>query len=118
MTVEIERHQSNARMSKFVRHNGVVYLAGQTSGGIDIADFQGQTLEVLKRIDALLKEAGSSRTRLLSATIYLKSMADFGAMNVIWEKWLEGGPVPARTTVQSALAMDNLLIEITVIAAA
>ena len=118
MTNEIERHQPNARMRKFVRHNGVVYLAGQTSGGTDFADLQGQTLEVMKRIDALLKEAGSSRARLLSATIYLKSMADFGAMNVIWEKSLEGGPVPARTTVQSALAIDNLLIEITVIAAA
>ncbi|MCL4745888.1 MAG: RidA family protein [Burkholderiaceae bacterium] len=118
MTAEIERHQSNARMSKFVRYGGVVYLAGQTSGGTDIADFQGQTLEVLKRIDALLAEAGSSRARLLSATIYLKSIADFAAMNVIWEKWLEGGPVPARTTVQSALAMDNLLLEITVVAAA
>ncbi len=118
MTSEIERHQSNARMSKFVRHAGVVYLAGQTSGGTDIADFQGQTLEVLKRIDALLAEAGSSRARLLSATIYLKSISDFDAMNVIWEKWLNGGPVPARTTVQSALAMDNLLIEITVVAAA
>ena len=118
MSTEIVRHQSNARMSKFVRHGGVVYLAGQTSGGTDTADFQGQTLEVLKRIDSLLAEAGSSRARLLSATIYLKSMADFSAMNVIWEKWLEGGPVPARTTVQSALAIDNLLIEITVLAAA
>lgn len=118
MTADIERHQSNARMSKFVRHGGVVYLAGQTSGGTDIADFQGQTHEVLKRIDALLAAAGSSRARLLSATIFLKAMADFEAMNGIWEKWLEGGAVPARTTVQSALAMDSLLIEITVIAAA
>lgn len=118
MTAEIERHQPNARMSKFVRHGGVIYLAGQTSGGTDIADLKGQTLEVFNRIDALLAQAGSSRARLLSATIYLKSIADFSAMNVLWEKWLEGGPVPARTTVQTALAMEHLLIEITVVAAA
>lgn len=118
MTTEIQRHQPTARMSKFVRHGDVIYLAGQTSGGTDIAGLEGQTLEVFKRIDGLLAEAGSSRARLLSATIYLKSIADFSAMNVLWEKWLEGGPVPARTTVQSTLALDHLLIEITVVAAA
>ena len=82
------------------------------------ADIGGQTREVLARIDALLAEAGTSRDRLLTASIYLKAMSDFAAMNECWEKWLASAADPARTTVQAALASDNLLIEITVAAAA
>lgn len=118
MTCDIERHHSNARMSKTVKYGGVVYLCGQTSSGAPLSDRRGQTMEVLSRIDALLVEAGTSRGRLLTATIYLKSMADFAAMNACWEQWLAGMPVPARTTVEAALASDALLIEITVTAAA
>ena len=73
---------------------------------------------MLARIDALLAEAGTSRIGLLTATIYLKSMTDFAAMNECWEKWLDGAAGSARTTVGAALASDNLLIEITVAAAA
>ena len=117
MTQDIERRHSNARMSKIVQHGALVFLCGQTSGGTSIGDIRGQTREVLGRIDALLQEAGSSRERMLSATIYLKSMADFAVMNECWEQWLTAAPVPARTTVQAALASESLLVEITVIAA-
>ena len=81
-------------------------------------ELQDQAREVLDRIDALLKEAGTDKDRLLTATIYLKSMSDFSKMNECWEQWLTGSPVPARTTVEAALASDSLLIEITVSAAA
>lgn len=118
MSLNIERHHSNTRMSKIVRHGDTVYLCGQTSGGSSFVDIQGQAREVMGRIDSLLKEAGTDKGRLLTATIYLKSMADFAKMNECWEQWLAGTPVPARTTVETALAADNLLIEITVTAAA
>ena len=118
MNTPIERHHSNTRMSKIVKHGGVVYLCGQTSGGTPFVELQDQAREVLDRIDALLKEAGTDKGRLLTATIYLKSMSDFAKMNECWEQWLTGSPVPARTTVEVALASESLLIEITVSAAA
>lgn len=116
MAKEIEHHQVNARMSKIVRYGDLVFLSGQTSSGKPIADIEGQTREVLTRVDALLSEAGTDRTRVLSATIYLKTMKDFDAMNAVWESWLAHGASPARTTVEAQLAASNLLVEITVIA--
>lgn len=118
MNTQIERRHSNTRMSKIVKHGGVVYLCGQTSGGAPWVELQDQAREVLGRIDALLEEAGTDKGRLLTSTIYLKSMSDFAAMNACWEQWLAGSPVPARTTVEAALASESLLIEITVSAAA
>jgi len=106
-------------MSKIVQHNGLVFLCGQTAvgGGTANADVTAQTHETLSRIDALLAEAGSDRTRLLSAVIHLPSMSDFAAMNAVWESWVAPGTAPARTTVEAKLASPNLLVEITVIAA-
>ena len=113
----ITRTHSTARMSKIVRHGDLVYLCGQTSGGTDIADMAGQTSEVLRRVDALLKEAGSDKSKLLTALIHVRSMNDFAAMNAVWDAWVPVGAAPARTTVQAALALDQLLVEITVVAA-
>lgn len=117
----IQRHHSNARLSKIVRHAGVIYLCGQTAKGSDSAtgDITAQTAETLSRIDALLAEAGSDRTRLLSATIYLRDMADFMGMNAVWESWLTSADAlgPARATVQAALATESLRLEIVVVAA-
>jgi enamine deaminase RidA (YjgF/YER057c/UK114 family) len=115
---DIDRKHSNARMSKIVRYGGLVFLCGQTSSGSAVADIDGQTRESLSRIDALLADAGSDRGRLLSVTIHLKSMADFAKMNACWESWLAGVAPPARTTVQAALASEDLLVEFTVTAAA
>ena len=117
MSQHIQRHHTNARMSKIVQHGGLIFLCGQTSSGKTLPDIESQTGEVLARIDALLTEAGSERSRLLSATVYLKRMQDFAAMNTIWEAWVPAGAAPARTTVQADLASPDLLIEITVVAA-
>jgi len=114
----IERRGSNARMSKIVRFGDLIFLCGQTAGGSDASGITEQTDEVLRRIDALLAEAGTDRSRLLSVTIHLRSMADFAGMNACWERWLDGHPVPARTTVQAELASPALLVEITLTAAA
>ncbi len=118
MTQDIQRYHSNARMSKIVRHGGLVFLCGQTASGSTLTSIEDQTREVLRRIDALLAEAGSGRSRLLSATVYLKHMEDFAAMNATWEAWVPSGAAPARTTVQANMASPDLLIEITVVAAA
>lgn len=114
----IERMHVSARMSKIVRHGDVVYLCGQTASGSGIADIAGQTAEALARIGALLAEAGTDRSRLLAATIHLKDIGDFAAMNSVWEAWVPAGCAPARTTVEARLAAPELLVEITAVAAA
>jgi enamine deaminase RidA (YjgF/YER057c/UK114 family) len=117
MSMTIERFHTGARMSKFVRHAGLVYLCGQTSTGSPAQDVEAQTLEVLNRVEALLAEAGSGRDRILAATIHLREMADFAAMNRVWEAWLPAGAAPARTTVEARLAMPELRVEVTIVAA-
>ncbi len=114
----ITRTHTTARMSKIVRHGDLAYLCGQTSSGTDVADMAGQTREVLNRVDVLLKEAGSDKSKLLTALIHVRSMNDFAAMNAVWDAWVPAGAAPARTTVQAALATDQLLVEITVVAVA
>ncbi len=118
MKAEISRTHTTARMSKIVRHGDLVYLCGQTSGGTDIGDIAGQTKEVLDRVDALLEQAGTDKSRVLTALIHLRSIGDFAGMNGVWDAWVPEGTAPARTTVQAALASDSLLVEITVVAAA
>ena len=115
--MDIQRQDSSKRMSQIVSHNGVVYLSGQV-GQDATADLQAQTRSVLEKIDALLAKGGSSREHLLSATIYLRDIKDFAAMNEIWDDWLPEGGAPARATVEARLARPNLLVEISVIAAA
>lgn len=119
---DIQRHHTNARISKIVCHGGLVYLCGQTAKGSPSAtgDIAAQTMEVLSRVDTLLTEAGSDRTRLLTVTIYLRDIADFAGMNAVWEDWLAGqqAAAPARTTVEAALATEGLRVEMTVVAAA
>lgn len=116
----IERKHTNARMSKIVTHGGLVYLCGQTANNSPAADgdVTVQTKEVLARIDGLLAEAGSRRDRILSTTIYLTDIADFAAMNAVWDAWMPAGAAPARTTVEAKLGASNLVVEMTVVAAA
>ena len=118
MTEAIQRNHTNARMSKIVRHAGLIYLCGQTSAGTPAADITAQTTEVLSRIDKLLAEAGSDKTQLLSVLIHLRSMEDFAAMNQVWDNWVPEGTAPARTTVEARMASPALLVEMTVVAAA
>lgn len=114
----IERRHVGKRLSDLVIHRvtGTAYLAGQVAGDPS-ADITGQTQQILAQIDALLFEAGSDKTRILSATIYLPDMGDYAAMNAVWEQWVVPGQTPARATVEARLAAPEYRIEIQVIAA-
>lgn len=114
--MNIGRHQTNERTSKVVVHNNVAYLCGQVAADAD-ADITQQTQTMLAKVDDLLASVGSDTTRLLTATIYLKSMDDFGAMNLVWNAWVPMGHAPARACVQAAMARPALLVEISVTAA-
>lgn len=117
---DIIRTQDNGRMSKIVQYGGTIYLCGQTAKDSDAAtgDIAAQTKAVLEKIDGLLAQAGSDRSRLLSVTIFLRDMKDFAGMNEVWEAWIAGAGSPARATVEANLATDTLLVELSVIAAA
>lgn len=111
----IRRHDTQARMSRAVIHNGVAYLCGQVAGPeAREGDITEQTESMLARVDALLKEIGSSREQLLSATLYLKNGEDVAAMNAVWDAWVPEGYAPARTCVCAPLPADELKVEITV----
>ena len=105
------------RMSKIVIHNGVVYTSGQTAGDAG-DDIKLQTQATLDKVDALLKEAGTSKSHALSATIWLKDInRDFAAMNEVWNAWVDPENKPVRATVEAAMAREILLVEIQVTAA-
>lgn len=109
------RHDTKTRMSRAVIHNGVAYLCGQVAGPeAREGDITEQTQSMLARLDALLKEIGSSRKQLLSATVYLKDGEDVAAMNAVWDAWVPDGYAPARTCVCAPLPADELKVEITV----
>mgnify|MGYP001187202107 FL=1 len=110
----IERIGTTARASKVVKHNGVAYLSGQVAEGSSI---QQQTQDCLAKIDALLLEAGSSRSKILRATIWLSDMSHFDGLNVIWNAWVPDGHAPARACGEAKLARTELLVEIIVDAA-
>src|ERR1700730_9823392 len=84
----IKRIQTGPRMSQAVIHNKTVYLAGQVAPGASVAI---QTREILASIDALLAEAKTDKSRLLSATIWLTDMATFDDMKDVWERWCSPG---------------------------
>lgn len=111
----ITRIQPGARMSQAVVHGGLVWLAGQVGEPGD--DVVAQTRTVLNQIDALLAEAGSDKSKILSATIWLADMADFGAMNSVWDAWVDKANPPARATGESRLATPAYKVEIIVVAA-
>lgn len=114
-TNPISRHDTKARMSRAVIHNGVAYLCGQVAGPeAREGDITAQTESMLARVDALLKEIGSSREQLLSATVYLKDGNDVAAMNAVWDAWVPEGYAPARTCVCAPLPAGELKVEITV----
>ncbi|WP_148253018.1 RidA family protein [Aidingimonas lacisalsi] len=111
----IVRHDTKARMSRAVIHNGVAYLCGQVAGPeARYGDITEQTRSMLARVDGLLKEIGADREQLLSATLYLKHGEDFAAMNAVWDEWVPTGHAPARTCVVAPMPADELLVEITV----
>lgn len=112
----IERHQFNSRLSRAVVHNGVAYLAGTTAENRS-APMKGQTEEVLNKIDELLKLAGTSKSRLLSAVVYVADMRLKSQMDEAWIAWVDPKNPPARATVETRLGTPDTLVEIMVIAA-
>ena len=117
MSADIQRFDPGPRMSKAVVHGGTVYLMGCVARDRD-ADIATQTRQVLERIESLLAEAGSAPDRLLSVTIYISDMAEFQAMNAVWDDWVDGPNAPARTTVEAHMAAPEIKVEMTAIAAA
>ncbi len=114
--MSVQRIQKGKWMSQAVIHAGTVYLSGQIADDIS-ADIRRQTSQILKKIDALLGTAGSDKTKLLTANIWLADMADFAEMNREWEVWVPEGLAPARATVQATLFTPAHRIEIAVVAA-
>ena len=115
--MSIRRIGVGPRMSAAVVHGDTVYLAGQVANKAKGASVAEQTREVLSIIDGLLAEAGTDKTKLLSATIWLVDMASFAEMNGEWDKWVSPGNTPARATVEAKLAAADYKVEIAVIAA-
>jgi len=115
---EIKRFHPTARMHQMVAHNGLVFTAGQCAEATMGQNATEQTVEILTRIDSLLREAGTDKTRLLSATIYLADIADFDAMNKAWDAWVSPDGKPVRATVEARLTDPGFKVEIAVIAAA
>ncbi|KGF83110.1 RidA family protein [Massilia phosphatilytica] len=114
--MEIKRLHVGKRLSEVAIHNGTVYLAGQVASDTT-QDILGQTREVLGHIDRLLAEAGSDKSRIISTQIYITDMANFPAMNTVWEAWVVPGQTPPRATVEAKLADPAGLVEIVVVAA-
>ncbi|MDP1618059.1 RidA family protein [Phenylobacterium sp.] len=111
----ITRLHSGPRMSQAVIHGDTIYLAGQV--GAPGESVTRQTEAVLASVDALLAQAGSDKSKILSATIWLADMADFAEMNAVWDKWVAGKDAPARATGEAKLATPDYKVEIIVIAA-
>jgi enamine deaminase RidA (YjgF/YER057c/UK114 family) len=112
----VQRFDTGARLSEMVVHNGTAYLAGQVAAD-GSQDMRGQTQQVLAAIDALLARAGSDKSKLLMAQIFITDLAEFPAMNEVWEAWLPKGAAPSRATVQAKLARPEWKVEIVVTAA-
>jgi len=112
----IQRHNVGKRLSEIVVHNGTVYLAGEVPDD-GTKDITGQTEEVLAKIDKLLAQVGSDKSKLLSAQIFLPNMGDFAGMNAAWEKWVIPGQTPARATIEARLANPAFKVEIMCVAA-
>lgn len=113
---DITRIATGQRMSQAVTHNGTIYLAGQV--GTEGAPVAQQTQDCLDKVDALLEQCGSDKTRVLQAVIWLKDMDDFAEMNAVWDAWVPEGHAPARACGESKLALPGLTVEITIVAAA
>lgn len=114
--MNIKRFETKQRMSRAVVYNNTVYLCGQvakdTTKGI-----KEQTITTLEKIDELLESVGTNKDKILSATIYIKDMVMFQEMNSVWDEWLTGGFAPARACVEAKMAREELLVEISIIAA-
>ncbi|MFY0309048.1 RidA family protein [Leisingera sp. D0M16] len=112
---EITRKHTGQRMSQIVTHGDTIYLAGQV--GTAGASVEQQTKDCLDKIEALLAEAGSDKTRILQTVIWIADMKDFAEMNAVWDAWVPEGHAPARACGEAKLAREDLLVEFIVTAA-
>lgn len=110
----ITRIESGARMSQAVIHGNIVYLAGQVGEGADVT---AQSKSALAEVDRLLAQAGTDKSRILTTTIWLADIADFAAMNAVWDTWVDPANPPARATGEARLATPDYLVEFIVTAA-
>ena len=115
--MSIQRIEPGARMSKAVVHGDTVYLAGIVADAAKGKSVTEQTRDILGQIDGLLAKAGSDKSKLLTATIYITDMATFAEMNAVWDAWVSPGNTPARATVGAKLATPDYKVEIMVVAA-
>jgi enamine deaminase RidA (YjgF/YER057c/UK114 family) len=113
----IERHDVGPRMSKAVVHGNTVYLAGIVADNPKGKSVKEQTQDILRQIEGFLGKAGTDKSKLLSANIWITDMAEFAEMNAVWDAWVAPGNTPARATVQARLASPDYKVEIMVVAA-
>ena len=114
--MSLTRLAPEERLSGAVIHNGLVYLAGQVADDATL-DAQGQMADILQQVDALLAEAGTDKSRLISVQIFLANTGDMAAMNRAWDAWLDTATKPARATVEARLADPDRPVALTGIAA-
>ena len=112
----IQHYQKGSRMSQAVSYGGLVYIAGQVAENRK-AGIEDQTRDVLGKIDTLLKEAGTDRSKLLAVNVFLPAIVDFDAMNSVYDAWIDPANPPARACVEARLADPDLRVEMTAVAA-
>ncbi|HZP79974.1 MAG TPA: RidA family protein [Pseudolabrys sp.] len=115
--MSIQRHDTGPRMSKAVVNGNTVYLAGIVAENPKGKSMTDQTKSILGQIDGFLAKAGTDKSKLLSANIWITDMANFAEMNAVWDAWVSPGNTPARATVQAGLASPDYKVEIMVVAA-
>ncbi|HXZ21523.1 MAG TPA: RidA family protein [Pseudolabrys sp.] len=115
--MKVERKEIGSRMSQIVIHGDTVYLAGIVAHANKGKSVTEQTREILSTIDGRLKQAGTDKSKLLSANIWIADMANFAEMNAVWDTWVSPGNTPARATVEARLAAPDYKVEIMVVAA-
>lgn len=112
----IKYYQSGPRMSQAVAYGGLLHISGQVANDRK-AGIEGQTRDVLAKVEALLAEAGTSKSKLVAVNVFLPQIGDFDAMNRIYDAWVDPERVPARACVEARLADPDLRIEVTAVAA-
>ena len=115
--MNVQRHDVGPRMSKAVVHGDTVYLAGIVADSPKGKNTTDQTKDILRQIDGFLAKAGTDKTKLLSANIWIADMENFAEMNAVWDAWVARGHTPARATVEAKLASADYKVEIMVVAA-
>ena len=115
--MSVERHEVGPRMSQIVINGSTVYLAGVVARNTPGKSVTEQTKDILGIIDGYLAKAGTDKSKLLSANIWITDMKTFGEMNAVWDAWVSPGNTPARATVEARLANPKYLVEIMLTAA-